>query len=202
MYSTASSGRSEQSALKKSMTTPAESEKLLQFWFSETASKRWFRSTVAFDDELRQRFSEWVEAGLRGELAHWLDTSRGALALVILLDQLPLNIYRGKPESFAGEAGARSAAATAIEQGWDQSLSQQEKAFLYLPFMHSESLADQDRAVALFESAGLDGNLRWAKHHREIVRRFGRFPQRNAILGRHSTKEELAWLASDEAFRG
>ena len=79
---------------------------------------------------------------------------------------------------------------------------QQEKAFLYLPFMHSESLGDQDRAVALFESAGLDGNLYWAKHHREIVRRFGRFPHRNEILGRESTAEELAWLASDEAFRG
>lgn len=184
------------------MATPAEVDQLLQFWFSETSAKRWFRSTAAFDDELRQRFGEWVEAGLRGELEHWLASPHGALALVILLDQLPLNIYRGQAKSFAGEAGARSAAATAIERGWDQSLSQSERAFLYLPFMHSELLADQDRAVALFESAGLDGNLHWAKHHREIVRRFGRFPHRNAILGRPSTAEEIAWLESDEAFRG
>ncbi len=188
--------------MNESSATPVEAEKLLQFWFSETSAKRWFRSTKAFDDELRQRFGADVQAGLRGELTHWLSSPHGALALVILLDQLPLNIYRGKAESFAGEAGACSAATVAIEQGWDRQLSQQEKAFLYIPFMHSESLADQDRALALFGAAGLDGNLHWAKHHREIVRRFGRFPHRNEILGRESTAEELAWLASDEAFHG
>ena len=188
--------------MSESFTTPVEAEKLLQFWFSETSAKRWFRSTNAFDDELRQRFGADVQAGMRGELDHWLESPHGVLALVILLDQLPLNIYRGKAESFAGEADARRAATVAIEQDWDQQLSLQERAFLYLPFMHSESLADQDRALELFEVAGLDGNLHWARHHREIVRRFGRFPHRNEILGRESTAEELAWLASDEAFHG
>ena len=177
-------------------------EQILGFWFSKVSSKHWFRSTQAFDDELRERFGGLVEAALRDELSHWLETARGALALVILLDQLPLNIYRGQARSFAGEAGARQAASVAIEHGWDQGLSAQEKAFLYMPFMHSELLEDQDRAVTLFTAAGLEGNLRWAKHHREIVRRFGRFPHRNTILGRTSTQEELAWLASDEAFRG
>jgi uncharacterized protein (DUF924 family) len=177
-------------------------QEIIEFWFSDAVKKRWFRSTKEFDNELRERFGTTVQAAINGELDDWLGSSEGVLALVILLDQLPLNIYRGKAESFAGEAKSREVAAIAIEQGWDKQLESQQRAFLYLPFMHSESLADQDRAVELFEEAGLDGNLRWAKHHREIVRRFGRFPHRNAILGRESTAEELAWLASDEAFRG
>ncbi len=177
-------------------------QQITEFWFSDAVKKRWFNSSKEFDDELRDRFGTMVEAAINGELDDWLKSSEGVLALVILLDQLPLNIYRGEAESFAGEAKSREVATVAIEQGWDKQLDQQQRAFLYLPFMHSESLADQDRAVELFEEAGLDGNLRWAKHHREIVRRFGRFPHRNAILGRESTAEELAWLASEEAFRG
>jgi uncharacterized protein (DUF924 family) len=188
------------------MSTPEQkiqsAAQIVDFWFSDAVSKRWFRSTKAFDDELRDRFEATVQAALRGELDDWLSSSTGVLALVILLDQLPLNIYRGTAESFAGEARSREAATVAIEHGWDQQLPSQQRAFLYLPFMHSEAVADQDRAVALFHAAGLEGNLRWAKHHREIVRRFGRFPHRNRILGRESTAEEEAWLASDEAFRG
>lgn len=175
---------------------------IIDFWFSDAAKKRWFRSTRKFDNELRQRFGLTVQAALDGHLDDWLESVNGSLALVILLDQFPLNIYRGEAKGFAGEAKSRAVALHAIEQGWDRELGDAEKGFLYLPFMHSESLADQDRAVDLFRLAGLDGNLRWAKHHREIVRRFGRFPHRNAILGRESTAEELAWLASDEAFKG
>ncbi len=177
-------------------------EQLLDFWFSEASARHWFRATRKFDHELQERFGTLVEAALRNELSHWLETARGTLALIVLLDQLPLNIYRGKAKSFAGEAGARHAANVAIDRGWDQQLSQQERAFLYMPFMHSESLEDQDRAVLLFTAAGLDSNLRWAKHHREIVRRFGRFPHRNEILDRPSSAEELKWLASDQAFHG
>lgn len=177
-------------------------QQITEFWFSDAVKKRWFNSSKTFDDELRQRFEATVLAALDGKLDDWLESVKGALALVILLDQFPLNIYRGEPESFAGEAQSRAVATQVIEKGWDKELNNEAKGFLYLPFMHSESLADQDRAVDLFSEAGLDGNLRWAKHHREIVRRFGRFPHRNAILGRESTIEELAWLASDEAFRG
>lgn len=179
-----------------------DAQEIIDFWFSPEVEKRWFRSTTAFDDELRQRFASSVQAALDGKLDVWNDSSSGALALVILLDQLPLNIYRGTAQSFAGEAKSREVATLAIAQGWDRELPLTQRAFLYLPFMHSESLADQDRALELFEVAGLDGNLHWAKHHREIVRRFGRFPHRNEILGRESTAEELAWLASDEAFHG
>lgn len=180
----------------------SEAEQLLQFWFSEQSAKRWFRSTPEFDEELRQRFGAWVEAGLRGELNQWPESPRGALALVILLDQLPLNIYRGTARSFSCEAASIKVAASAIEKGWDEQLSSREKAFLYLPFMHSESLADQERSVELFRAANLKDNLRWAEHHRELIRRFGRFPHRNALLGRESTQEERDYLASDRAFRG
>ncbi|MFO7593150.1 MAG: DUF924 family protein [Pseudomonadota bacterium] len=177
-------------------------ETLLDCWFSPTVEKRWFRSTPEFDESLHRRFEAWVQAALNGELEHWAETPQGALALVILLDQLPLNIYRDKPESFAGEAPAREVAAAAIAKGWDGKLDDKQKGFLYIPFMHSENQADQDRAVQLYRQAGLDGNLRWAEHHREIIRRFGRFPHRNAILGRESTEEERQWLNLKEAFRG
>ena len=175
---------------------------VIDFWFSDTVARRWFRATPEFDDQLRRRFGAQVAAALAGELDHWAGSGQGALALVLLLDQLPLNIYRGLPQSFAGEAKAREVAAAAIARDWDRELDDKQKAFLYIPFMHSESLADQERAVALYRAAGLTGNLRWAEHHCNIIRRFGRFPHRNAILGRESSEQEWEWLASSEAFRG
>lgn len=175
---------------------------VLDFWFDPANRKGWFRATAAFDREVCERFEATVQAALQGDLGHWAESADGALALVIVFDQLPLNMYRGEPRSFAGEAQARQVAGLAIERGLDAQLPGERRAFLYMPFMHSESLADQDRSVALFEQAGLGDNLRWARHHREIVRRFGRFPHRNAILGRPSTEEELQWLSSDGAFRG
>ena len=175
---------------------------IVEFWFSDAVRPLWFNSTTAFDDELRDRF-EWVwQQAANGELDHWAESAEGALALVILLDQIPLNIYRGKAQSFSTEAKARDIAERTVEKGWDTDLTSEQKAFLYMPFMHSESLLDQDRSVALYEAAGLQDNLIFAKHHRDIIRRFGRFPHRNAILGRKSTPAELAYLASEEAFHG
>jgi uncharacterized protein (DUF924 family) len=124
------------------------------------------------------------------------------LALAIVLDQLPLNMYRGRPEAFSTEQRAVAVAKQAIAQGFDKQIPKDRLMFLYLPLMHSECLADQDRSVALFAAAGLAENLRFAEHHREIVRRFGRFPHRNAILGRASTPAELDYLASPQAFKG
>ena len=175
---------------------------LLDFWFDPAQEKRWFNSTAEFDQLIRERFETDWQAASDGQRADWQQTADGALALVILLDQFPLNMYRGEPRGFSTEAQARAVAGRAIGQGFDQMLPDKGKAFLYMPYMHSEDLADQDRAVALFEAAGLDHNLRFAHHHRDIVRRFGRFPHRNAILGRASTAQELAWLASAEAFHG
>jgi uncharacterized protein (DUF924 family) len=173
---------------------------ILEFWFTEPASRYWFSSTPAFDAEIRERFeSVWTQAR-DGALSGWEQTPDGSLALVIVLDQFPLNMYRGLAISFSTEAQARAVAGRAIRRGFDRQLHRERLAFLYLPYMHSEKLADQQRSVELFEAAGLVRNLEFARGHREIVRRFGRFPHRNRILGRASSAEELAWLASAEAF--
>lgn len=180
----------------------SEYKDILAFWFSDSIKPLWFHSTPEFDDELRQRFLETWKAASAGKLDHWRDSAEGALALVIVLDQFPLNIFRGMAESFSTEAKAREVALEAVAKGWDKKLDKTHLAFLYLPFMHSENLDDQDQSVALFEAAGLENSLRFARHHRELIRRFGRFPHRNVILGRPSTDEELAYLASKEAFLG
>ncbi len=175
---------------------------IVSFWFSDQARPMWFNSTPAFDAELRAQYLDTYHAALNGELAHWAETPEGALALVICLDQFPLNMFRGQKAGFEGEEPSRRVAEAAIKRGFDQVLNGEQKAFLYMPYMHSEDLADQDRLLSLLSAAGLEDNLRWAKHHREIVSRFGRFPHRNAILGRESTEQELAYLRSGEAYHG
>ena len=177
-------------------------DELIAFWFCARVRPLWFNSTPEFDAELREHYLSICCAALNGELTHWADTPEGALALVLCLDQFPLYIFRHQVESFSGEALSRQVAEAAIERGFDQSLGDAQKVFLYMPFMHSEDLADQDRALELFERAGLMDNLHWAKHHRDIVLRFGRFPHRNAVLGRVSTPEELVYLTADAAFQG
>jgi uncharacterized protein (DUF924 family) len=180
----------------------ASADAVLAFWFSAATEPFWFRATPAFDAALRQRFATTYRAAVAGRLAGWEQSPAGALALVITLDQWPLNMFRGRPEGFATEAEARRVAAAAIAQGFDSGLTVARRAFLYLPFMHSEDLVDQDRSVALFSADGFADNLEWARHHRELIRRFGRFPHRNAILGRPNTPEEAAYLGSEAAFRG
>lgn len=179
-----------------------ESEQLLDFWFSEAMRPRWFASTPELDAEIRTRFEPLVRRAAAGELDHWLASPDTALALVVALDQLPLNMYRGRAEAYATGARAVAAAKRALDLGHDRHLPPDRLAFLYLPFMHSEDPADQDRSVELFRAAGLTGNLYWAEHHRAIVRRYGRFPHRNAALGRENTAAELEYLASPEAFKG
>lgn len=173
---------------------------LLEFWFAPGMEKRWFRSTPALDAEITERFADIWRVGRDGGLTSWEADRHGALALTILLDQLPLNMFRQRPESFSTEQAARQVAERAMARGFDRALDGARRQFFYLPFMHSESLADQERSVALFAAAGLADNLRFARHHRDIIARFGRFPHRNAILGRHSTDEERAWLASPQGF--
>lgn len=183
-------------------TSKNEIKELLSFWFSEPVKKLWFNSTPEFDAQLKQKYLQFVEHAERGELDDWANDAQGALALVIILDQFPLNIFRRQARSFATEDKARQIAVSAVDKELDQLLSDEQKAFLYLPFMHSENLADQDKSVELFEKAGLTENLRYAKHHRELIRRFGRFPHRNIILGRVNTAEESDYLNSKEAFLG
>ena len=168
---------------------------ILGLWFSGRVRPLWFNSTEEFDAELRERFLATWGLARAGSYDHWELEADGALALVIVLDQFPLNMFRGNdPRQYSTEAHARAVAGRAIEQGFDNDMVGERKAFLYLPFMHSESLADQQRSLALYEAAGLEDNLRYARHHRDIIERFGRFPHRNAALGRESTAEELAYL--------
>lgn len=168
-------------------------EEVLAFWFADPA--RWWKKDPAFDAEVRAHFGALHEEIERGAHEDWLGTPRGALAYVIVLDQLSRNMFRGTPRMFASDARALAAAREALDRGHDAALAPAERSFLYMPFMHSEDLADQERCVELFRAAGLPGQLRYAEQHRDIVRRFGRFPHRNEILGRASTDEERAFLA-------
>jgi uncharacterized protein (DUF924 family) len=174
---------------------------ILEFWFSERAQPMWFNSTPEFDAEVRRKFEDTYQAGRQGQLADWEQDSNGALALIILFDQFPHHIYRHRAESFVMESGARDVARHMIWRGWDQELDPRQRHFVYLPFMHSESLEDQEYAVQLFSQPGLENGWKWARHHRDIVRRFGRFPHRNGILGRTNTPGEIEYLGSKEAFR-
>jgi uncharacterized protein (DUF924 family) len=184
------------------MTRPVCREDIIDFWFSEPVAKLWFNSTVQFDQQLRTDYESLYHDAKAGKYDHWMDTAQGCLALVIIFDQFPLNMYRGKPESFASEENAISVARHALEHSFDEQLDERQKAFLYMPFMHSENPEDQERSVLLYEKANLTNNIRFARHHRDLIRRFGRFPHRNRILGRQSTDEELEYLQSKEAFLG
>lgn len=175
---------------------------ILDFWYTPPMSGHWFSSTPAIDADIRTHYAALWQQAAQGNLDHWRQTPEGCLALCIVLDQFPLNMFRGEAKSFATEQQAVTVSKHAVAQGLDQQLPQAQLAFLYMPLMHSENLADQDESVRLFEAAGLEVNARFARHHREIVRRFGRFPHRNAILGRESTPEELVYLNSKEAFTG
>lgn len=182
--------------------TDATAAELLNFWFGDDVRPLWFASTPEFDAALRARYEPLWRAAAQGGCAGWENTPEGALALVIVLDQFPLNMFRGTSAAYGTEAAARDVAAGAIERGHDGRLPAERRAFLYLPFMHSERMADQERSVALYAAAGLDAGLRYTLHHLDIIRRFGRFPHRNAVLGRESTAEEIEWLASPESFKG
>jgi uncharacterized protein (DUF924 family) len=165
---------------------------VLAFW-REAGPSRWFAKDDAFDAEIRDKFLSTYEAASAGKLDHWNATAEGALALVIVLDQFPRNMFRGDARTFAADARARAAANLALKRGYDQDVPVAERGFLFLPFMHSEDRADQERCVALYRAAG-DANLKYAEEHRDIIRRFGRFPHRNAVLGRETTPEEQAFL--------
>lgn len=177
-------------------------QEIIDFWFSDEVRQRWFKSTLEFDRQLTERFEETWERARRGDLDHWMQTAEGCLALVIVLDQFPLNMYRGSAKSFSTEAHSREVARQALEQGFDTAMPPEQKAFLYMPFMHSEDLADQDLCLQLFDQPGLESNLRFARHHRGVIEKFGRFPHRNAPLGRDSTPAENDYLGSREAFTG
>jgi uncharacterized protein (DUF924 family) len=182
-------------------------EDVLMFWFGDSDPmldgenrKRWFVKDQAFDAEIKDKFMSIVDAAAAGEHDGLAATAVGSLALCILLDQFSRNLFRGKPQAFATDDSARRIASQAIEAGHDQTLAPVKRIFLYLPFEHSENLADQVRSVELYRALGNQDNYRYALEHHYVISRFGRFPTRNAALDRESTPEEQAFLATFTAF--
>ncbi|MGH1369182.1 MAG: DUF924 family protein [Maritimibacter sp.] len=175
------------------MITPDE---VLAFWLDEIGPKGWYQSTPELDAEIRARFMTAWQAAQEGAFSLWLTYPNGALAYLILTDQFPRNMFRGEGRAFATDKAALAVAKCAIDKGWDMKLDEPQRQFFYLPLMHSESLVDQDRCVRLMltrmPEAG-EGNLLHAKVHREVIRRFGRFPYRNEALSRTTTETEAAF---------
>ena len=179
------------------LATPDE---VISFW-REAGPEKWFSKDETFDQACRGRFLPTYEAAARGDLNEWELTPEGALAVILLLDQFPRNMFRGQRETYKADPVALMAADRAIERGFDHKVDPEFRRFFYLPFMHSESLRHQERSVALNEALGAEDSIKWARHHHDIVARFGRFPHRNAILGRETTPEEEAFLKEND-FRG
>jgi len=179
------------------MMTP---EQVLHFWFAgdpATHRDEWFEKSTAFDASCEQ-FADALRDARSGAFDHWAEKPRGALALIILLDQFSRNLHRDSPVAFAADVKAREVAHAAIARKFDQALGPIERMFVYLPFMHSEDRADQERSVQLFTPLG-EETLRHATDHRDVIFQFGRFPHRNSALGRTSTPEELDYLARRDA---
>ena len=194
-----------------------ESTEVLHFWFGEDCNnpdwaednRRWYGGGEGFDFIIRDRFATLVARALAGDLSNWKRSPRASMALIILLDQFTRNIFRGSPRAFEGDEQARSVLNAALTKGFDHSLSYKERCFIYMPLEHSESLADQQRCVELFEAllaeapaayhSNIGSSLNFAIKHRDIIREFGRFPHRNEILGRIATPEEIRYLADGGA---
>ncbi|WP_137387827.1 DUF924 family protein [Rhodoligotrophos defluvii] len=183
------------------MTEPAGSdqtdtlqpEAILDFWLNQPP-ERWFAPNAAFDREIAGRFGHALEQAKRGRYDGWAETPRGVLALIILLDQFSRNIHRGTAEMYEADEKALALAKRAVAEGKDMALPAEQRSWIYLPFMHSENLDDQEACIRLSEQSNLDDSRYWAEIHADIIRRFGRFPHRNPILGRPMTEEEQRFL--------
>jgi uncharacterized protein (DUF924 family) len=191
----------------------SQAQAILAFWFgapeaADYGQRRtvWFTKDANFDHEIRTRFGSVYEQAKLGELNHWQNSPETCLALILVLDQFPRNLFRNQSAAFATDALARKVARYALKQGYDQQLLPIQRWFVYLPFEHSEDLVDQQRSVALFSQLPEDANkadgLAYSLRHYEIIQQFGRFPHRNGILGRTSTAEEAAFLQRPEAWFG
>ena len=183
--------------MNENSTKPSD---ILDYWFSEKSKQFWFASTPTIDKEIKSKFEKVWEHAASGGFSLWRETADGSVALIIILDQFPLNMFRSEAKSFKTESMAIEVALSAINNGFDEELDIEKLLFLFMPFMLSENLDHQNLQVYLFEKYNF--NLDFSKHHRDLVKRFGRFPHRNEILGRMSTMEELDYLLSDNAFKG
>ena len=169
---------------------------IIEFWFAPGMAEKWIVRDPNLDREVAERLSALHEKAAAGGLDDWRDSAQGCLALLVLLDQTPRNIFRDDPRTYATDEMARAITQHALDHGYDQELNHNQRGMLYLPLLHSESLADKERAVELTRPLTENPNFhKWAVHHLEIVARFGRFPHRNEILGRENTPEERAFLA-------
>jgi uncharacterized protein (DUF924 family) len=168
---------------------------VIRFWFEEAGVRNWFAKSAAFDMQIRQRFSSVHAAAVRGELDPWRNVQEGRLAEIILLDQFSRNMYRESARAFAQDSLALALAQEAVRAGADQALAPAQKAFMYMPYMHSESAVIHADAMRLFAQPGLESNLAYEVRHKAVIDRFGRYPHRNRILDRQSTPEEEAFLA-------
>ncbi|WP_304619407.1 DUF924 family protein [Paracoccus sediminilitoris] len=184
---------------EKTMTVTTAAE-VLDFWFSDQMQPYWFAKSDQIDAQIGQRFADTYQAAHDGQLDDWMTDADSALALCIVLDQFPRNMFRGSPRSFESNRIALDHARKALELGHDQAQDPTRRQFFYLPFMHSEDLADQTTSVRLYEDLGNQHSLHFAREHRDIVERFGRFPHRNAVLGRDSTPEEAVFLETHKGF--
>lgn len=174
-------------------------EEVLQFWFDETSPSQRFAKDDEFDQLIIDRFSDIHAQASRCELVDWRKKDKGRLAEIIVLDQFSRNMFRGSPLAFANDQMALVLAQEAVAQGVDRTLAPVERSFIYLPFMHSESLKIHDIAKELYSQEGLESNLEWEIKHRKIIKRFGRYPHRNEVLGRKSTDEELEFLRQPDS---
>jgi uncharacterized protein (DUF924 family) len=176
--------------------TIASADDVLTFWRA-AGEKKWFAKNDAFDADIKSHFLDTYEAAAAGKLADWEGTPDGAVALTIVLDQFPRNMFRRDARAFAADATARAVADRALTRGFDRLVADELRMFFYLPFEHSEAMADQERCCALFKTLGNADLLHWAELHADIIRRFGRFPHRNAVLGRTTTPDEKTYLDND-----
>jgi uncharacterized protein (DUF924 family) len=174
-------------------TDIASPQSVVAFW-TDAGPKKWFTKDDAFDRDIRERFLATHEAAAHGKLSDWEASAEGVLALLILLDQFPRNMFRGSARTFATDPMAREIANRAIDKGFDRAVPDNLRNFFYLPYQHSEQLADQERSLALYRAWGDKENIKWADIHADIIRTFGRFPHRNGALGRQTTPEEQAFL--------
>jgi uncharacterized protein (DUF924 family) len=176
--------------------TATQSE-IIEFWLEEIGPQRWYDDSQELDNTIRERFMETWEEALGGKLESWECSREGALALLIVLDQFPRNMFRGEGRSFASDQKALAVAKKAISKGFDKQTPLPERIFFYMPMMHSENSVDQEHSVRLIKmNIGETAYLKHARVHREVIRKFGRFPYRNEALGRHSSEDEASYLAN------
>jgi uncharacterized protein (DUF924 family) len=176
--------------------TAADAQDILDFWFGEIGSEGWWKRSADTDAAIRARFLGIWEQWRDRPAASFADNATDALATVVLFDQFSRNMFRGNARAFATDPRAREIAARAIDRSLDRQLTRDQRIFLYMPFMHSEDAADQDKAVALFETLGQPDQVKYAQMHRDIIVRFGRFPARNAVLGRADRPGEAEAIAA------